>query len=81
MQTDDLFQAKSSFRTGELNLWLAVTIDAFLILKDGFGNKDTARDWIEDPYNVFFEAVCEEIGFAPDAFGERIREALRRGRK
>ena len=73
---DFILDSKPSNKSGVYMLWLAVTIDAFFTLRDGFGNKAMARGWIEDPDNIFFDAVCEQMEFSPDAFREHIREAL-----
>lgn len=73
---DTMPESKSPNRSGVYMLWLAVTIDAFFTLKDGLGNEAIARGWIEDPDNIFFDAVCEQMEFSPDAFREHIREAL-----
>ena len=75
---DDLLDSEPAFRSGEVALWMAVTIDAFLALRDGGGYQDMARGWIQDPDNGFFEAVCDEIGYSADGLRQRIREALAR---
>jgi hypothetical protein len=75
---DDLFDSDTAFRSGEIALWMAVTIDAFFALQDNGGNQEMARVWIEDPENHFFEAVCDELGYSSDGLRERIREALKR---
>lgn len=66
-----------AFRSGELALWLAVTIDAVFTLRDGLGYQERVRDWIEDQDNAFFEAVAEELGYEPAGLRERIREGLK----
>jgi hypothetical protein len=71
-----ILDSKPSNQSGVYMLWLAVTIDAFFTLRDGFGNKTIARGWIEDPDNIFFDAVCEQMDFLPDALRERIGVAL-----
>ncbi|MGD0275388.1 MAG: hypothetical protein ABSB79_04930 [Syntrophales bacterium] len=73
---DFILDSKPSNKSGVYELWLAVTIDAFFTLRDGLGNEGMARGWIEDPDNIFFDAVCEQMEFSPDALRERIREAL-----
>ncbi|MGD0276815.1 MAG: hypothetical protein ABSB79_12335 [Syntrophales bacterium] len=73
-----MLDSKPSNQSGVYMLWLAVTIDAFFTLRDGLGNEGMARGWIEDPDNIFFDAVCEQMEFSPDALRERIREALAR---
>jgi hypothetical protein len=73
---DFIQESKPSNQSGVYKLWLAVTIDAFFTLRDHLGNERMAREWIEDPDNIFFDAVCEQIEFSPEALRERIREAL-----
>lgn len=77
----DLFDSEPAFRSGETSLWLAVLIDAFFTLRDGGGYQNMARGWIEDPDNLFFEAVADELGYSPAGLRERIREALKRSGK
>jgi hypothetical protein len=78
MHLDNLLDSEPAFRSGEDALWLAVTIDAFLTLRDGGGYQEMARGWIEDLGNIFFEAVSDRLGYAPDGLRERIREAVKR---
>ena len=78
---DDFLDSKPAFRSSEIALWLAVTLDAFFALRDGGGYQDMAQGWIEDPENFFFEAVCNEIGYSQDGLRDRIREALKRSGK
>lgn len=70
-----------ALRSGFFALWLAVTIDAFFTLRDGFGSQEAARGWIEDPGNIFFEAVADQLGYEPAGLRERIREALKGPKK
>jgi hypothetical protein len=75
---DFILDSKPSNQLGVYRLWLAVTIDAFFTLRDSSGSEHIAREWIEDPDNIFFDAVCEYMEFSPEALRERIREALAR---
>jgi hypothetical protein len=75
---DDLLDSEPAFRSGEVALWMAVTINAFFTLRDGGGYQNMARGWIEDPDNGFFEAICDEIGYSAEGLRQRIREALER---
>lgn len=68
---------RDSSRSPEFCLWLTVTLRAFEDLRNGWAQK-SAQEWIEDPENGFFEAVADEMGYEPDGFRERIREALAR---
>jgi hypothetical protein len=77
MELDDLFDDEPAHESGEVSLWLAVTIDAILTLRDGGGYPERARDWIEDPGNIFFEAVAEKLDYTPEGLRDRIREALK----
>lgn len=67
--------------TGELRLWFAVMVDAFTSLREQWGSQETARSWIEDPENLFFEALADHLGYTPEAFRRRIRKALQRAVK
>ena len=75
---DDPPDSEPAFRSGEVALWMTVLIDAVLTLRDGGGYQAMAWGWIEDQENPFFDAVADEMGYAPDALRERIREALGR---
>lgn len=75
---EDLLDSKPAFRSGEIALWLLVTLNAFFALRDGDGCQELARGWIEDTENYFFEAMSNEIGFSSEGLRERIWEALKR---
>lgn len=77
----DIHHASPSLSSGELRLWLAVMLDAFISLRDQWGSEDLARQWIEDPENPFFEALADHLGYTPEAFRRRIRKALQRAAK
>jgi hypothetical protein len=78
---DNLLDSEPAYRSGEVALWVAVLIDAFFSLRDHGGFQEMARGWIEDPQNIFFEAVADRLGYEPDGLRERIREALKRSGK
>jgi hypothetical protein len=80
MDLDDLRNSGPDHLSGEIALWMAVTIDAIFTLRDGGGYPERARGWIEDPENIFFEAAAEQLECTPGGLRERIREALKRSR-
>lgn len=73
---DDLPEDAPALPSGEVALWIAVLPDAFSTLQVSGGYQAVARGWIEDPENVFFEALTDEVGYEPAGLRERIREAL-----
>jgi excisionase family DNA binding protein len=73
---DAFLERGPSNHSGVFLLWLSVTISAFLDLKDGIGHQRIAMRWIFDENNIFFDAVCDQLGYAPDAVRQRIRKAL-----
>lgn len=66
---------------GPLRLWFTVLVDCFISIRDGWGNQETARQWIEDPENPFFEALADHLGYDPEGLRRRIRKALQRAAK
>jgi hypothetical protein len=78
---DDLLDRDSSDGSGEISLWLTVTLNAFLTLRSTGEHSGHARGWIFDPENEFFQAVAEQLEFAPEVLRQRIKEALKRSRR
>ena len=77
----DCHDSPGSLQTGELRLWFAVLVNAFVSIREGWGSQETARLWIQDPENVFFEAVADHLGYDSEGLRRRIRSALQRAAK
>ncbi len=78
---DELLREEPSLRGGEFGLWLRIFCQSFFELKEGRVSTQAAEDFLFDPENVFFDYVAGELGFDPEGFRERIREALKRSGK
>lgn len=83
MQTEDIQTLHDcpGIESGAVRLWFAVLVDCFISIRDGWGNQETARLWIQDPENVFFEAVADHLGYDSEGLRRRIRSALQRAAK
>lgn len=68
--TDTIFDDKP-LHGGEYGLWLRVVTDAVVHLLKYRSN--TAREFLFDRDNPFFDFVCERMGYDADAVRERIR--------
>ena len=69
--------SSSHSRCPEFYLWLKITLISFATLKRGWGHRDLAEEWLFDPDNDFFVAVCDLLGIDDDIMRQRIRKALR----
>jgi len=76
MQIDELLEHKRLLRSRIFELWLRVTLDAILTLRNQGVYAGQARSWIEDPENMFFDMVCEGMGHEPG----RLRKWILRGK-
>jgi hypothetical protein len=53
MQIEELLENRRSLRSGIFELWLSVTLDAILTLRDQGAYMAQARSWIADQENDF----------------------------
>ena len=65
--------------SGEIAIWVAVTINAVLTRADNrLNGQGDARHWIDDADNGFFEAVADDAGFSAERLRQRIWDELAR---
>lgn len=70
---------KSTAKTPEYRLWLAVTLDAIHFLLNSRFPTTLSESFLFDPDNDFFNFVADGLGYSPDGLRERIKKAW--GRK
>lgn len=71
-------QESPCFESGEIRLWFRVFLDAFLAVRDGGGDQGVAWVWLTDPGNQFLESLAEHFDYTPEAFRQKVRQALGR---
>ncbi len=74
---DDILEmeVESHPRGGEYALWLRVTRLSVWEFKNKRFN-DAAKGFLFDRNNPFFEAVCDGLGYEPEAIRERLRRVV-----
>ena len=71
----DLSGYESSDKGGCYDLWVRVLLDAFLEMKSG-NNSASARSFLFDPINPFFDWVSDGLGFESHVLRKRIKTVI-----
>jgi hypothetical protein len=80
MNADDfesLLNGRSTIRSGDFRLWVAVLLDAVLTLKgERIGSRELAESFIFDAGNVFLELICGVMKIEPSQFRKHLEREI-----